>query len=379
MPAPSALVLTIDGLQAGFLGPYGNTWIRAPHFDQLAAESFAFDQAFIADPRLEQIFAALWTLGTDSTAIGLPDAASRSLIAALAAAGVVTCLITDDAAVADHGLAAAFDERVLIAPVSSEVAAADIADTAAAEVIAAAAERLAAAHEPHLLWVHLRGMTSRWDAPLPLRRQYDDPEDPPSPDFVAVPDQQLAEDHDPDELLGIVHAYAGQVSLIDALLGVLHEALIECAARASTLFCLLGVRGFALGEHGRIGSDDAGLYSELAHIPWLFRFPDGLAALRRSSALVQQQDLPATLAAWWGLDLHGAASTRARSLAAGTRRSCRRTRSCGCGYRARRANAAHRGLAFATQLSQCSKLWSRDLRSPSRRGFGRRSAVRAVC
>jgi hypothetical protein len=39
----------------------------------------------------------------------------------------------------------------------------------------------------------------------------------------------------------------------------------------------------------------------LMQIPWILRFPDGLGAQDRSSALVQQQDLPATLLAWWQL------------------------------------------------------------------------------
>ncbi len=138
-----------------------------------------------------------------------------------------------------------------------------------------------------------------------LRRQYADPEDPPTPDFVDVPDRRLAEDYDPDELLGIVHAFAGQVSLLDTCLGVLRGALGDSPAAVSTLFCLIGARSFPLGEHGQVGGQEAPLYSELLQIPWLLRFPDGRGALDRSSALVQQQDLPATLLAWWQVDTAG--------------------------------------------------------------------------
>ncbi len=36
----NAICIIVDRLQAGYLGPYGNTWIDTPSFDRLASQSF---------------------------------------------------------------------------------------------------------------------------------------------------------------------------------------------------------------------------------------------------------------------------------------------------------------------------------------------------
>ena len=46
---------------------------------------------------------------------------------------------------------------------------------------------------------------------------------------------------------------------------------------------------------------DQALFGELIQIPWIMRFPQQLAALVRSQALVQSSDLAATLASAAGI------------------------------------------------------------------------------
>ena len=135
-------------------------------------------------------------------------------------------------------------------------------------------------------------------APYELRSQYADEEDPAPPTFAVPPCRLLADDYDPDELLGISHAYAGQVSLWDACLGALVDELRASPLADNTLLVLLSPRGFPLGEHRRVGPLDHALYNEHVQIPWLLRFPDALGATARSQALVVPADLPGTLAQW---------------------------------------------------------------------------------
>jgi len=111
----------------------------------------------------------------------------------------------------------------------------------------------------------------------------------------------LEEGYDPDELLGISQAYAGQVSLLDDCTGALLEFLQAAPALQSTLFTLASARGFPLGEHRRVGACDEALYGELVHVPLLIRFPDSLAQAARSQALVRPADLAPTLLDWWGV------------------------------------------------------------------------------
>ena len=75
-------------------------------------------------------------------------------------------------------------------------------------------------------------MAGPWDAPLALRQQFADEDDPEPPEFVEPPDRVLPDDFDPDELLGITHAYAGQVALVDLCLGMLLDAIDESPAVA---------------------------------------------------------------------------------------------------------------------------------------------------
>ena len=157
-------------------------------------------------------------------------------------------------------------------------------------------------------------MGGPWDAPLKFRNQYADEDDPRPPDFTGVPDLLMPEKYDPDELLGITHAYAGQVTLLDLCLGALLDQLEQSDLEASTLLTLVSARGFPLGEHRRIGSCDEALFNETVQVPWLMRFPDGLGKLARSQALVQPADLPGTLLDWLGLDRSRLGTLDAASL-----------------------------------------------------------------
>ena len=149
---------------------------------------------------------------------------------------------------------------------------------------------------------------------MEFRNQYADEEDPEPPKFFDVPNRWLAEDYDPDELLGITHAYAGQVALLDVCVGALMDHIRQGELAANTQLTLVSARGFPLGEHLRVGPCDEALYSETVQIAWMMRFPGGLGELARSQALVQPADLPGTLLDWLEIDRSPLGSGRATSL-----------------------------------------------------------------
>ncbi|MCR4414598.1 MAG: sulfatase-like hydrolase/transferase, partial [Thermoguttaceae bacterium] len=124
---------------------------------------------------------------------------------------------------------------------------------------------------------------------------------PAPPDIVQPPDRTLRDDFDPDELLGLSQAYAGQVTLLDTCLGALLEYLAEGPLQRDTLLAVVSARGFPLGEHRRVGPCDEALYAELTHVPLVLRLPGGEGAAGRSGALVRLADLGPTLAGWFGL------------------------------------------------------------------------------
>lgn len=298
---PNLIVIVIDGLHAGMVGAYGNGWIQTRRCDQLACESFLFDQAYVDSLALDQAYRALW-FGTPATQPNEPCDVSRSFPGLLSSAGWHTALLTDDAEVASFAPPDAFVEQLEIESLGSPDTAEAVSETQIGQLFEAAAQWLETAPRPFALWLHTRAFQGLWDAPTELRNRFAVEDDPETPSFVDVPDLWLPEGYHPDSLLGITHAYAGQVLALDESLGQLLDALDQADLSASTQVTLVSPRGFALGEHLRVGKCDEALFNEVAQLVWLMRFPDGLGKLARTQALAQLVDLPGTLLDWLGLD-----------------------------------------------------------------------------
>jgi arylsulfatase A-like enzyme len=324
MSLRSAVVIVVDRLGAGFLGPYGNTWLDTPAVNSLASRSLLVETVIADSPVLADACGSYWTgrhalasggaAGTGSGVVSgeeplrseqssaRNDSRPLSLAAALVERDVATVLVTDEPLVAEHPLAAAFERLVLVPQLPVEKCAAEADHTGLARLFAAAAETLAALAPPYLLWIHCRGMAGPWDAPLEFREQFRDEEDPLPGEFVAPPQQRIGQDFDPDELLKLQHAYAGQVSLLDAQLAGFLE-MTESRGEAERLLAVTSPRGYPLGEHGRVGPCDEPLYAELLQVPLLVEFPRQQGALVRSAAILQPADLGAAVAEHFGLPL----------------------------------------------------------------------------
>ena len=304
MTARSAIVLVIDRLGASWLGPYGNTWIETPHFNQFARESLLVEYALADSPELEQVYRSYWT-GRHALAPEA-DTARETLFQQIASHGINTVLVTDDAQIAEQSDEAGFHKRTVLTRPPTSAGAITVDETSCAQLFAASIELLHELTPPSLLWIHSQGMQGSWDAPLSMRNAFAAEDDPTPPEFTEVPCQMLEEDYDPDELLGIVHAYAGQVTLLDECLGAFLTATAQIQARTPqqpTLTLLTSPRGFPLGEHRRLGNWDNALYSEALHVPCMVRLPDGTGMMCRTRCLIQPTDVHATIADWFGLDV----------------------------------------------------------------------------
>lgn len=275
----NVVVISVDHLRAAYLGCYGNTWIATPAIDRLATEQMVFDEAHATGPLLEDFFRAAW-----SSSLGDWIRETRSI------------LITDDEEVGRLGVAADFEDHMPLPRGESPGPASDFEETHLAAVCGAAIETIEELdEESDFLWLHIGSLGQVWDAPRAMRERYYEEGDAPVPDFVAPPSLTLPKDFDPDERWGYALAYAAQVSVLDACLGVLFEHLraARCWNNASVLFC--GVRGFPLGEHRVVGANAAPLYGEILHVPWLWRRPGGGDGMTRHAGLAHPGDLPLLL------------------------------------------------------------------------------------
>lgn len=297
-PSRSAIVLVFDRLGTGYLGPYGGTWVETPAMNRLAASSLLFEWAMSDSPQLEAACRAWWT--GRHRLCPEPLAKDWSLLAAARDSGMHTVLLTDEWAVREHPLAPLFEDCRYLKPALASMAG-SLEETHLARLTAEAVDLLDHLASPTLLWIHARAMQGPWDAPLEYREQLRGDDDPATPDMVEPPHGILAEDHDPDERFGAMCAYAGQVSVLDACLDILLDAIDHSAIGSDALFLLTSPRGYPLGEHLRLGEADPQLHEELIHLPLLLRMPQGERTAQRCTALAQPPDIGATLAEWFGV------------------------------------------------------------------------------
>jgi arylsulfatase A-like enzyme len=292
MPLPSAIILVIDRLGAGYLGPYGNTWLETPAFNRLASRSLLCEQVLSSSPDLAAVYRDYWLGASDRPGPSLPQLAHQT--------GYRSVLVTDEPELKSLAGVEHFDELHYLPAANNQPAepAEDVTLTSLATLIDLAISQLATwkdASQPQLLWIHASAMNGSWDAPLDLRAQFGDEDDPAPSNTAAPPEMRLAKNHDPDELLSFAHAYAGQVALVDWGLETLLAAIDELPQRDDLLVALTSPRGYPLGEHGRVGRCDDALYGELLHVPLLVQFPQQEGALLRTQKLIQPADLFATL------------------------------------------------------------------------------------
>ncbi len=320
MTASSLIVLVVDRLGAGWLGPHGATWIDTPSFNRLAAASLLCENALADSPSLEQAYRG-YLLGQHALASAAGREAWHKLQARLESTGdsllaaeppltappslpwlkvaeanaTRTILLTDDPDVARYDVCQAFAEHIVL-PVSDPSEPADDVDaTSLAHLFEAAADTLRSLSSPFVLFIHARGMAGPWDAPLELRNRFADEDDPTPPTFVTPPNLRATPQFDPDELLGYRQAYAGQITLLDMCLGMLLDEIDRQPWAQQTALMVTSPRGYPLGHHGRIGPCDEALYGDLLHVPLLLRLPDKSTLAQRRRGIVQTSDIAATI------------------------------------------------------------------------------------
>ena len=275
-PLPAGLlVVAIDRLPAWILPAYGATWVSMPRLTGLAARGIVFDRVIAA---------------SDDPRGGLADLLGGAgepapLVAAAATRGWRTALVTDDAAAAVEG------SDVTRVPAGPRATPEHDAEATCLARLGAAARDVVASGEHRLVIVHATSLGTCWDAPPEFREAYAAPEDPPPPPGADVPDFEVAAGTDPDLLVGVRQAFAGQLTLLDRCLG----DAIDMALAAGWTVLVAGLRGLALGLHGRVGPGGAAAFGEIVHVPAILADAAGRMAGQRHGGLVLPADLGTTL------------------------------------------------------------------------------------
>ncbi len=289
------LMVMVDGLRARALGAYGNTCYPTPALDRLASQGILFDRFLSESSKLSDVYDALWT---GRHALDGAAELQQALVDQWKDDGYLCHLVTDDPEIAERSEAQQFDE-VLLVDGASQAPATEVFDTVMGRVLEAAADLLGGwsseYEQPRLLWIHLRGLLAPWDAPSDLAESLLDEDDPELAVSLEVPHQEIAVgDAGADEVFLAGCRYAGQVMALDRCLGAIDNLLEELWPEVAPTVVLAGSRGFALGEHGQLGTAGPA-YRELFHVPLLMR-GTMVPAMARESSLTQTSDLHALLA-----------------------------------------------------------------------------------
>ncbi|GAA4428866.1 sulfatase-like hydrolase/transferase [Bremerella cremea] len=295
-----ALVLVVDGWGAGFLGCYGNSWLDTPALDQWACQSVLFEQCISECPDPLVLYPHLFG-GTHP--LGSQD--ESGLMTALAEADVPVHLLTDD-----PRLAVLRDTTRLASvetfPEVAEVAAGSAEETTLARFASVLLDWLEEPAREEVIWAHMQGMLGPWDAPYNYRQYLADEEDPAPPEIVQPPFERENREFDSDHVLGITQAYAGQVTVLDMLLGEILATIEELPADQQPLVVLTSTGGYPLGLHGQIGRVEDGpvrLYSDTLHVPLLVRRPDAAEGLTRCQGIARLGDVLPTIVESFGLEV----------------------------------------------------------------------------
>jgi arylsulfatase A-like enzyme len=313
----NVLVLAARGLQAAYMGCYGNPWIATPNLDALAASGVVFDQHF-ADRADAAGARRTWRDGRHhlpDPSYSEPPADGRTdLIDQLAKRGIATCLVLDDGRPVESGFEAGWNEVERAASFDGVL-----------EAAGAALNRLAQ-RDGWLLWVDLAVLVPPWDTPEEFLAPYfavepaDDPEEEDEDEEELNEEMEVEEPLTPisDPIRGPIDpsdhvlfdrlqsSYAAAVTRLDDGVGRLLERLGDLDGAEDTLVVWTADCGQALGEHGGVGAAPPSAHEEMAHLPLILSLPGADEAGRRVAALTQAVDLAPTLADVFEVELSSA-------------------------------------------------------------------------
>jgi arylsulfatase A-like enzyme/Flp pilus assembly protein TadD len=266
--APDVILITIDTLRADALGFAGNTGVKTPFLDSLAARGIVFTNAHahnvVTLPSHANILTGLYPYqhGIRDNAGFRLDARHPTLGSMMKPSGYTTAAFVSAFPLDSRfGLNAGFDvydERYREASDPLDFV---VQERPAAETLAAAQKWYdSAAGKKKFLWIHLYDPHAPYDPPSPWREQY-----------RGAP-------------------YLGEVAYVDDQLGRFLTPILE--SHPNTLVVITADHGEALGDHGEL-THGLFAYESTLKIPLIIVDPGNSA--RRDDRYVRHVDLVPTI------------------------------------------------------------------------------------
>ena len=269
----NVLFVTVDTLRADRLPAYGETGVRTPTLDALAARGTVFERCMSATPLTlpshTTIFSGTLPLhhgvrdnGAFTVPKDLPLLPELYQSRGYATGAFVAAFVLDSRWKLNRGFDYYFDQ--FDTRKANLVSIGDI-ERPASEVVDAALGWLEKRDQkkPFFLWVHLFDPHAPYEPPPPFAEEYAD------------------------------RPYLGEIAYVDSQLARLTAFLDAQGLSGRTAVVLTGDHGESLGDHGEEGHGFF-VYQEALHVPFLLVAP-GAAKPQRRSEVVSLADVMPTL------------------------------------------------------------------------------------
>lgn len=295
---PNVLLITIDTSRVDCFGCYGNSEVRTPHVDGLAAAGVQFMRNIATsqctNPSHSSILTGLYCVQHTvySNRMALPDQA-ETLAELLRTAGYTTLAAVSAKHLnpGNSNFGQGFDTFL-------ECEGYEMTAGERNELFLERLRRETPA--PFFAWVHYFDPHGNYTPPPPYDTLYQIGDDF-SPighrktmDIKAPTGQDQI---DPDVAISL---YKGEITYLDSEIGRLLDLLDQMGTANNTVVVLVADHGESMTEQG-IFFCHAGMYNSVLHIPLIMRWPDGLPAGVRVEALTSNVDILPTLGGLLGL------------------------------------------------------------------------------
>ena len=297
------LIVTVEGLGTNLVGCYGGAIAPTKNLDSFACRSIVFDQFWADTFTPTDILESMWTGKHFACRSQVPTGESHPLLDR-------AMLITDSVEVVENSTHIDFGSVLLIDTQEEtdddvDVDDADEADADQTQITrlfeAALGQWATQLDEFPILWIHSKGLNSKWDAPYDYRKVMCDEGDP-EPPFDTDPGLlAITEETDPDEVFGVACSMGAQSMVLDDAWSMIGEILGELGIEDDCLLVLAGVQGYPIGEHGWIGHGGQALYAETLHLPLVIRPGNRLNVGVRVPFIVQPNSFLKTIGGWLGV------------------------------------------------------------------------------
>lgn len=279
------------------MGLYGVDGAATPNLDRLATNAIVLDRLFLDSLEPQEHLRSLWTashfLNRRSPVAKASTIAAASIWNRCSEFASQAHFFTDCPGAADLAEKMGCENVILLESAEQSDAAEDSLDCCLLAPFAVASQAIAEQQVQGLVWIHTRGLRLPWDAPLELRQQFCDPDDPDPPSETQLPELAVTAETDPDIVVGWGQVAAAQVAVLDEAVGLVTDAVQTQQTIWNQVF--LGLGGAPVGEHGHIGWDGCGLHETHLACAAIINPSDKLPIGQRRSEICQLPDLGATI------------------------------------------------------------------------------------